>query len=212
MQGRTGKDRVFQRSLALCVAVMVGVGMMAGFTSPLSAFQFTMPPSAKMAQSPAEQTVIAGADARVVAQNPDTNYGTSELLRVDNEAGRVSESYLRFTVTGVTNEVQSAKLRIHATSRTNDGPAIYTAGNDWQETMLTWNNRPPRTGSALADTGLIRGDTWFEVDVTPVVRSNGTYSFVLATNNGDGLSMSSREGPLAPRLVLPMVTTNSTLR
>jgi 3-phytase len=46
--------------------------------------------------------------------------------------------------------------------------------------------------------------------VTPVVRSNGTYSFVLVANNADGLSMSSREGELAPRLVLPLGATGPT--
>jgi hypothetical protein len=51
----------------------------------------------------------AEADAQVQEANPGTNYGTKSKLNVDSPG---EESYIRFTVTGVTGTVQNATLRL----------------------------------------------------------------------------------------------------
>ncbi|MGE5374676.1 MAG: DNRLRE domain-containing protein, partial [Bacteroidota bacterium] len=148
-------------------------------------------------------TFVTEADSRVHEANPDTNYGTyGTVLYVEGGTDPDIESNFKFTVTGVSGTVTNAKLRVYVTQGTVDGPAVYTTGNDWTEKGITWTNRPARTSGALDDKGSLANDTWAEFDVTKVIPGNGTYSFVLATNSTDSLSLSSREGSNPAQLVV----------
>ena len=76
-------------------------------------------------------TLSPDADAQVRQGSPSTNYGTTDYLRADGGTDPGVESYLKFTVTGVTGAIQSAKLRLYAYSGTADGPAVYTTSTGW---------------------------------------------------------------------------------
>jgi calcineurin-like phosphoesterase family protein len=142
------------------------------------------------------------ADARVQEANPSTNYGAS-YLRADGGSDPDVESHLRFSVSGISGAVQSAKLRVHAYTGTADGPAVYGTGNAWTETGVTWSSRPGRLGAATDDKGSIGTNTWVEYDVTPLVQGNGTYGFVLVTSSSDGVDIYSREANgLQPELMV----------
>ena len=141
------------------------------------------------------------ADAPVQASSPNTNYATS-ALRADGGSDPDVDSYLRFSVSGLTGSVASAKLRLRATSGTADGPAVYGAGNSWTETGITWANRPSRATAAIADKGSIASGTVAEYDVTSYVNGNGTFSFDLGTGSTDGVDFYSREGSTKPQLVI----------
>jgi hypothetical protein len=141
------------------------------------------------------------ADARVEEAHPADNYGTS-YLRTDGGSNRDVESYLRFSVGGFLGRVQSAKLRVFASSSTADGPAVYATSNDWSEADIAWKNRPAPSATASDDKGVITAGTWVEFDVTPFVHGNGTYSFVLATSSAAPVNFYSREGPSSPQLVV----------
>ncbi|HYN89266.1 MAG TPA: hypothetical protein VER55_12075, partial [Ardenticatenaceae bacterium] len=64
-----------------------------------------------------------------------------------------------------------------------------------------WNNRPAR-GAPIADQGEVVADTWVEYDVSALVRGDGQYSFLIVTDEEDGVTFSSREGSRPPQLVL----------
>jgi glucose/arabinose dehydrogenase len=147
-------------------------------------------------------TLAPEADARVQEANRSTNYGTSRSLRTDGGADPDVESFLRFTVSGISGSIQAAKLRVHAFSGTGNGPAVYGAGNTWSETGITWGSRPARTSGAHDDKAAISANSWVEYNVKPLVSGNGTYTFVLATTSSDGVDFHSREGSLPPQLVL----------
>jgi acid phosphatase type 7 len=151
------------------------------------------PSNTATATTPAHtvRTIAPDADAQVNAGAPTTNYATAKL-RTDFDS-TPEDSFLRFTVTGVTGSVQSAKLRLFAYTDTVDGPAVYSTTNSWTETALTWNTRPPRTSAARDDKGAIATNSWVEFDVTPFVTGNGTYSFTLAQSASDGVDIRSRE-------------------
>ena len=142
------------------------------------------------------------ADARVSEGSPTTNNGTS-YLRVDGGIDPDVESNLRFSVTGVTGPLQSAKLRLYAYSSTVDGPSVYRTDDNWLELGVTWNTRPPRTSAASDDRGAIGTNAWVEWDVTPFVGGNGTYSFTLAGTSDDGVDFYSREASsFRPQLIV----------
>jgi hypothetical protein len=168
------------------------------------------PSNTASATTPASQTVLTfspDADAPVKQANPTTNYATSSLGADFSTSTSNIESFLRFTVSGVSSgPVLSAKLRLHSTSdATTNGPAIYTSGTSWGETTINWNNRPAPTSAATDDKGAIPSNTWVEYDVTPFVTGDGTYSFRLATDSTDGVYFSSREASTyQPELVLTL--------
>jgi acid phosphatase type 7 len=143
------------------------------------------------------------ADARVEEANPGANFGTSTNIRADGGSDPDVDTYLTFSVTGVTGPVQGAKLRLYAGSGTANGPAVYTAPTTWSETGVTWSTRPPRTSGAQDDNATIAASSWVEWNVTPFVGGNGTFSFDVATDSSDGIDFRSRESTsLRPELVL----------
>ncbi|HEX6287602.1 MAG TPA: phytase [Herpetosiphonaceae bacterium] len=164
-------------------------------------------PSPSPSPPPNTRTFTAEADTRVEQANPNANYGTAPQLRTDGSSTTAVQSYLRFTVAGIIHPITSAKLRIYATTSTINGPSVHTSANAWSETGITWNTRISYSSSALDDRGAVSANTWVDYNVAPVVSSNGTYSFVLASNSSDGLTLSSREGSAPPQLVVTLGST-----
>jgi hypothetical protein len=152
-----------------------------------------------------DRVVTTEADARVEAAKPDTNFGKHTTLRIDGGNDPDIESYLRFRVGSTTQPVQHATLRLFTSTDSQSGFSVYTTMNDWVESgagAVTWTTRPPQSEQAIASLDAAPANTWVEIDVTSIVTGGGVYSFVLATNNTDGLTMSSREGDNPPQLVL----------
>jgi chitodextrinase len=153
-------------------------------------------------------TLSPDADARVSAGSPSTNYGTNNYIRTDGGTDPAVDSYLKFTVTGLSGAIQSAKLRVFAYTGSADGPAVYTSSTGWTETALNWNNRPAATSAATDDKGTVATNSWIEFNVAPLVTGNGTYSFRLAQTSTDGIDIRSREytdTTVRPQLVVTAI-------
>jgi hypothetical protein len=148
-------------------------------------------------------TVTATADAKVVSSAPTTNYATA-ALRVD--ALPDVRSYVKFDTSSVTGSIQSATLRIWATSSQSVGFDVYAVGDSsWTETGLTYANQPSGSISStrLGSSGAVTAGTWKTVDVTALVTAPGVYSVVLETTSSTALALASREDAThAPQLVL----------
>jgi hypothetical protein len=125
---------------------------------------------------------------------------------VDNGKDPNVETFLRFTVTGVTGAIQGATLRLYVTDDgTLNGPAVYATNDSWTETDITWNNRPTPVGGALDNKGWIPDNSWVDFDVTSLVKGNGVFDFVLIPDDSsDGVVFSSRQGIQAPQLVITL--------
>jgi acid phosphatase type 7 len=148
---------------------------------------------------------VAQADAQVNEANPGRNTGISTFLQVDGGNDPEVESFIRFTVTGLTSAIQTAHLRVYDTTNASaNGPAIYATGVSWTESAINWNNRPARMGNELDNQESIGRNSWVEYDVTTAVTGNGGFSFVLAADSNDAATFSSREGPQAPELVITL--------
>ena len=161
------------------------------------------PTSTRTAIASAPLTFVTEADARVRESDPDENFGNDTTLRADGGDDPGVESFLRFTVTGISDSVRTAQVRVHTTTNGSDnGPAIYATDNSWAENEITWNNRPARTSGALDNKDRVDAETWVEYDVTSLVTGNGTFSFVLATDSNNSVVFSSREGAQPPELVI----------
>ena len=149
------------------------------------------------------KTFSSQADSQVEKKYANKNYGGSSSVTAAGSP--VVETYVRFAPSGVQGTVTKAVLRLHVHDGSADGPTVYSTGNSWTETGVTWNNRPARTGSALADAAHVDAMTWLQYDVTRAVSGDGTYSFNLATTSSDSTGMYARESgstSLRPQLVL----------
>mgnify|MGYP001229658583 CR=1 FL=1 len=152
-------------------------------------------------------TFIADADAQVSEANPSKNYGNTTYLQVDGANDPDVESFIRFTVTGISEGVQSAQLRVYnTTNASKHGPSVFATDTSWSESEITWETRPGRISGPLDSAGSVDTDTWVEYDVTSFVRTDGTFSFVLAIDSSDAATFSSRQGSQPPQLVITIAS------
>ncbi|MBN9013087.1 MAG: DNRLRE domain-containing protein, partial [Rhizobiales bacterium] len=148
-------------------------------------------------------TFNAEADARVEEAHPNTNYGLSPTLGVDGDPNARIQSYVRFTVSGISGHIQSAVLRLHVTSNGgSDGPWVLPANNNWKESAITWATSPPTWSHPISDLGAIPANSWVSFDVTPLVTKSGQYTFKLVASAVDGIEFSSRESLQPPQLLI----------
>ncbi|QFZ18157.1 CBM96 family carbohydrate-binding protein [Saccharothrix syringae] len=167
------------------------------------------------AASAATATFTPVADTYVDDSATGTNFGTSGQLGVDGSP--VKRIFLKFTVSGVSGAVTNAKLRLHTDDVSGSaGPSggAFRAMSDttWSETSVTWNNQPAVDGVSLTSLGPVSRNAWYEVDVTSLVRANGTYGIAVTSTSTDGADYDSRESgsATAPQLVLTTGTTTTT--
>jgi len=142
------------------------------------------------------------ADAQVSSMYPSTNFGSEASLRVRYSGSDKYRAYLRFSVTGLTKPVASAKLRLYVTNPSNDGGSVYAVGSAWDEAAINWNNKPSIAGSPLSIAGTVTAGTWIELDLGGVITADGTYSFGILNASSDSAFYSSREGEAPPQLVV----------
>jgi uncharacterized repeat protein (TIGR01451 family) len=132
-------------------------------------------------------------DTYVRADLPNNKYGAVSTIATDADPEK--DLLFKFNVAGVgATEVVSATLRIYCV-----GGAVVTGGefhgtvNSWQESTVTWNTAPPADPIALSSLGPVAAGNWYEVDVTPLVAGDGTFSIRASSTSGDGADYSTKE-------------------
>jgi PKD repeat protein len=113
-----------------------------------------------------------------------------------------TDSYLKFTVTGLTGSV-SAKLRLYVIDASPNAGTLYpVADTSWSEGTLTWANKPPASATPIGPAGPAKLGTWVEIDLGSTITADGTYSLALVGTYPDAAWFSSKEGANRPQLVL----------
>lgn len=167
-----------------------------GAVSNLATASITVDPA------PGALTFIASADTYVKETMPNRNYGRANKLRADTSPW--IESFVKFDVSGVGGSVTSATLRVFSTSVSPTGFDLgHVADVSWQETGMTWLDRPS-IEPPIATSGGFASGQWIEVDVTPLVTGDGQVSFGLTGLATRALSVSSREGINPPELIVTL--------
>jgi hypothetical protein len=147
-------------------------------------------------------TFLPAADTYIDQTIPGTNYGLVTSVQTDNSP--VKHFLLKFNVTGIDNQqIRSAKLRLYNVNASAKGGVFYrVADNTWQENTVTWNNAPAADTTLLASLGAVTPNTWYEVNLTSLITSAGTYSLRIVSTSADGADYSSKEGANPPQLVI----------
>ena len=148
------------------------------------------------------QTVFTVAkDSFVNSGSANSNYGSADYLRALAGSSQY-RPYVAFNVSGLGAPVARAVLRLYVTDASNSGGTWHAVNPSWSESAINWNNAPPLEGAALANVGAVTLNTWVEVDVTPAVTGNGTFSFAALTNSTNSLRYASKESANPPQLVI----------
>ncbi len=153
------------------------------------------------------KTFAISDDTYVDQGRPGTNFGSATRILVDSDAGGGTDQhgYLKATVAGISGAVDRAMLRLWVTNPTVNGPRVHPTTTGWAGGSITWRTKPPQTGNSASDAGAMAGGRWVDLDVTKIVRGNGTYGFLLHPTSGDGLAVESRQGAHPPRLIVQTV-------
>lgn len=153
------------------------------------------------------QTFTATGDATIKSKYKSTNYGTSSSLEVDTSP--LMSGLLKFSVSGVSGSISSAKVRLYVTDSSSSGPEIYQTSTSWSEGTVTWDSQPAVISSKLDDRGSISSGKYIEYNVASVVNGNGEYSFLLKGDSSNGADLSSRETSRPPQLIIVADTTTT---
>jgi hypothetical protein len=143
-------------------------------------------------------------DGYASQSQPTRRFGSEPVLRVDAAPERW-ETFLQFRF-GLPSEwhVRRAKLRLHATDSTSDGPRLYRASDDWPASSdFDWNTRPALIGGPVGNLGVVESGTWVEYDVSSIVTGDGVYSFGLVPESTNGVDFHSVNGEPATYLLRP---------
>ena len=158
----------------------------------------------------AVHTFRPSADTYADEARPNRSFGSATRLRVRAGSRPARQVYVRFAVAGLAGWVTRAKLRLYVANGTRNGPAVYrTAG--WPRKPLTWARRPAVVSGPRDNKGRLAAGAWAEWDVTPWVRQDGAYRFVLKRGSADAVRFMSRETRLQPQLVVTTSGPPSTL-
>jgi hypothetical protein len=156
-------------------------------------------------------------DTFVRSERPTKNYKSSGELRVRKRSSGSTITFFKFVIAGLAGEVTSAKLRLFVLDASADGGALYSVSNNlrgtataWTEGELVWSNFPTLAGPALSDVGDVAEGQTVEFDLTDAIPSDGTFSFALINDRNDVAKYSSKEGPVAPELVIETGTSSQT--
>ncbi len=160
-----------------------------------------------------QDTLYPSDDADIWQYVPDTNRGTELGFQVGcGGSGYYRNSLIKFDLSAYSGAtVNSATIRLWVFGSFGDFPTdnIYITRNnaDWDELIVTWNNRPGFSVKTLI-TAPSTYD-WWEIDVTDWVQDfvDGTepnYGFQILQNDTDYaiFNMGTKEGTIDPELVL----------
>jgi len=169
-----------------------------GNRSPLSApATATTPSGGVLSFTPTD-------DASIIAGLPTTNFGSSFTLKADTDS--LQNFLVKFTVAGVgSGQVVSARLRLFNLNPSSVGGVFSRAAdNTWTEGTVTWDNAPAADPTPITSLGPVSTNTWYEVDLTPLITGDGVYSLRVTSTSSDGADYSSKEGANAPQLIVTL--------
>lgn len=131
----------------------------------------------------------SGADARVRLSLPNSNYGASEFVAIQNgDLTHARKTYLRFDLSSLGGiDVSAAELQLTPNTPLSVGAGVtfnlfglsdLDAGESWNEATITWNNAP--ANDTLSNTAVTSGAT-----------SLGLFSFTSDFQEGVPIGFSS---------------------
>jgi hypothetical protein len=164
--------------------------------------KISAPPAVATAGTKRQGTVLRfqpSKDTYVNADTPTTAYGAKTKTYADNSP--VKKALLAFHVAGTGGcSIAAAHLRLYNVDSSPRGGEFHPlADTAWNEQTVTWDTAPAIDAPAFARLDGVTTSTWYEVDVTSLVRGDGPVGVAITSSAYDGAGYSSKEGPLSQR-------------
>jgi trimeric autotransporter adhesin len=141
-------------------------------------------------------------DSFVRSNFVNENNGSLDNLR-SYKGSAQTNSFLKFTVSGLTGTVTSAKLRLYVVKESPNAGNLYpVADTTWSEGAITWATAPQIGSTRIAPGGAAPLGTWIEISLGSSIGGNGTYSLALVGASSTAAWFSSSEGTNSPQLIL----------
>lgn len=138
-------------------------------------------------------------DAFVESTYPDNNFGNNVNLGVGVIASLTDISFLKFDLTDYASIISASLYLYKKTGTGTVSVTAYSTSTDWNETGLTWNNKPAISGvSAITSTG--SANTWYAWNVTSFAQAAAGDQLSLAMTSGGYRVFHSSEGTFSPYL------------
>ena len=150
-------------------------------------------------------TFAPAADTYVASGTPTKNYGTATTLQLGQNPRK--DLLLKFTLSGIgTRTVLSARLSLYCVRASTSGGTFYpTANTTWGEKTVTWKTAPAAGLTNVAAVGPVAANTWYEVDLSSLVRADGTYGLRVPSGSMTEAQYTAKESKttsLRPKLVV----------
>jgi len=162
----------------------------------------------QLASTPTTITLEPIADTFVDSVNPDTNYGTLNVMRVDGST-QIKTSFLKFDLTELAGkEIADAKLRIMVNDPSTSGQSLKSVTEDNWDESITYKTQPA-IGDAFATFGNTASNSNKNILITNKVNEEkGQFLSLAITSSGrDILVIRSKEASSGkPTLIVTYTT------
>lgn len=142
--------------------------------------------------------IKASASVALDHSKQDTNLGTAINMPIRGytvEEGSTEPvpdkeifGLYKFDVDGISGDIVSAKIKFYNVKNRKEpyygSTTIYAVpDNNWEQHEVTWNTMP-ECGEIVGTFDNPPADCWVVVEITPHIKGNGTYSFMLKSDAG----------------------------
>lgn len=112
--------------------------------------------------------------------------GATEIVIKKSTASYNREGFISFDLSSLSGTLSSALLRLYGKLQDNSGANVvtdvYGVNGVWQESTLTWNNRPTATGTKLGSITVKDGTArWYELDIASYLNAERAAGRTTAT-------------------------------
>ena len=156
-------------------------------------------------------SVDASADAQVLANFPNRNYGDGIRLRSQLRVHGNQRTLIRFTLPTFSGTVKSVQLRLLVRNRSDEGGSVRPVLGPWTEKTVTWLKAPliaPKAIGRIGPTG--RAGSWVSVPLRlDGLKSGSKVDLAIVGASANGALFASRETGNAPKLVLTLAKASS---
>lgn len=160
------------------------------------------------------QNISTTGDSYTSEDNPTTNYGTAQILKINDSP--IFNMYINFDITsapasGAISLVNFYWYQTNSVSSATGGK-IQRTTSSWTETGVTYNNTPSTTATNEATINYSSGQSgwWTPVNITDIYKdaktAGNTLGLYINLNYSLGtLEFSSREGSYAPYISITLI-------
>lgn len=116
--------------------------------------------------------------------------------------GAPGEAFIRFTMPDTKQPIRSVTLRLHQADGASGTAEIaaWPVDADWDESAVTWTERPAVSGGRLGRGASSGSDDLVTIDITNMVDGPGVYAVTLRSGEQVATSYWSRDGDVPPEV------------